>query len=50
MPYKILTISLPLKVDRRGHEASVEMFGSEKKFSTYIQVLINADCDKRKIK
>ena len=46
----VTTVSLPLEVKKKGHKAAKEMFGKEKCFSTYLQVLINADCVARKIK
>jgi len=50
MAHKTVTISLPHKVNENGRKAAKAMFGSNKKFSTYIQTLINEDCRKRKIK
>lgn len=47
---KVTTISIPEKVRERGHKSAQKMFGKEKCFSSYLQVLINADCDLKKIK
>jgi len=50
MTCKTVTITLPKKVNENGRKASKDMFGSDRKFSTYIQALINKDCKERKIK
>lgn len=50
MAYKRVTISLPESVDKNGRKAARDVFKSDGKFSTYIQMLINEDCKKRKIK
>jgi len=50
MSNEVTTISIPKEVKLKGHKAAKKMFGGEKKFSTYLQVLINADCEKKGIK
>lgn len=46
----ITTITLPEEIRRKGKEAAKRIFGNSKKFSTYLQMLISEDCEKRNIK
>ena len=50
MSNKVTTISIAPEAIRIGHKAAEKMYGTKKKFSMYIQGLIEKDCKRKKIK
>lgn len=42
--------TMPKEVHEKGKKAAKKMFGSDRKFSTYLQTLIINDCEKKMIK
>lgn len=50
MAQVVTTISINEEAKELGHKASKMIYGSEKKFSLYVQELIKEDCKQRNIK